>query len=67
MTDEPPESTPRAWLNQTLDPLRARLAHWLKPPARTRQDLIRLFHDVERQNLIDNDTAAMLEGALLVS
>lgn len=67
MTDEPPESTPRAWLNRTLDPLRARLAHWLKPPARTRQDLIRLFHDAERQNLIDNDTAAMLEGALLVS
>jgi magnesium and cobalt transporter len=67
MTDEPPQSTPRAWLNRSLDPLRTRLAHWLRPPARTRQDLIRLFHEAERQNLVDNDAAAMLEGALLVS
>ena len=67
MTDDPPEPTPRAWLHRSLDPLRARLADWLRPPARSRQDLTRRFHEAEQHNLIDTDTAAMLEGALLVS
>ena len=67
MTDDPPEPSPRAWVHRSTDPLRARLAQWLRPPIRSRQELIRRFHEAEQQNLIDTETAAMLEGALLVS
>jgi magnesium and cobalt transporter len=67
MSDEPPDPMPRTWLNRTFDPPRARLAKWLQPPARTRQDLLRQCHEAERLNLIDSDTAAMMEGAVLVS
>jgi len=67
MTSEPGPATSRPWLNKLLDPLRTRLAALLHPGARSRQDLIRYVHDAESRHLIDVDTAAMMEGAVLVS
>lgn len=67
MTDDPGPASSRAWLNRLLDPLRARMAGVLHPAARNRQDLIRYVHDAESRHLIDVDTAAMMEGAILVS
>jgi magnesium and cobalt transporter len=67
MTDEPHPPAARPWLNRLVDPLRTRLAAVLHPGARSRQDLIRYVHDAESRHLIDGDTAAMMEGAVLVS
>lgn len=69
MSDDPhPEpGASRTWLNKLVDPLRTRLAAVVHPGARNRQDLIRYVHDAESRHLIDVDTAAMMEGAVLVS
>ncbi len=69
MTDEPHPGpgTTRGWFERLTDPLRTRLAAVLHPGARNRQDLIRYMHDAESRHLIDVDTAAMMEGAVLVS
>ncbi len=69
MTDEPhPEpGAARGWFNRLIDPLRKRLAAILHPGARNRLDLTRYVHDAESRHLIDVDTAAMMEGAVLVS
>ena len=69
MSDDPHprHHHPRDWLQRLVDPLRTRLALMLHPGARSRQDLIRYVHDAESRHLIDVDTAAMMEGAILVS
>lgn len=67
MKAESGPGTARAWLDRVFDPLRRRLAALLHPGARDRQDLIRYVHDAESRHLIDVDTAAMMEGAVLVS
>ncbi len=69
MTDDPHPGpgAARGWLNRLTDPLRTRIAALLHPGARNRQDLIRYVHDAESRHLIDVDTAAMMEGAVLVS
>lgn len=64
---KPESGASRSWLDALLDPLRTRLAALLHPGARDRQDLIRYVHDAESRHLIDVDTAAMMEGAVLVS
>jgi magnesium and cobalt transporter len=67
MKSESGSGASRSWLDALLDPLRTRLAALLHPGARDRQDLIRYVHDAESRHLIDVDTAAMMEGAVLVS
>jgi magnesium and cobalt transporter len=67
MKPEPGSGAARSWLEALLDPARKRLAALLHPGARDRQDLIRYVHDAESRHLIDVDTAAMMEGAVLVS
>lgn len=67
MKPESGSGVSRSWLDALLDPLRTRLAALLHPGARDRQDLIRYVHDAESRHLIDVDTAAMMEGAVLVS
>ena len=49
----------------------SRALRWLSerfsPKPRGRDELIERLHDAEAENLIDTDTVAMMEGALLVS
>jgi magnesium and cobalt transporter len=51
--------------------LASRTVRWLSerfaPKPRGRDELIERLHDAEAENLIDTDTVAMMEGALLVS
>lgn len=49
------------WAERILDRVRRR------PAVQSREDLIEILRDAEQAGLIDPDTMAMLEGALLVS
>jgi magnesium and cobalt transporter len=59
MTDEPPKRGQGGWLRRARQFLRRKLDE--------RQRLIEIMHRAEQRNVIDPDTAAMMEGALLVS
>lgn len=53
----------RRWKKSIL----ARFAHLFRVTPSGPQELIDVLHDAESNHLIDGDTAAMMEGALLVS
>ncbi|MEX2480557.1 MAG: transporter associated domain-containing protein [Gammaproteobacteria bacterium] len=61
-------------MNDGLSSKTGRTARWLRwlperfaPKSGGRDELIERLHDAEAENLIDTDTVAMMEGALLVS
>lgn len=61
-------------MNDGLSSKTSRAARWLRwlperfaPKSSGRDELIERLHDAEAENLIDTDTVAMMEGALLVS
>lgn len=66
MNDEPSERPP-----SRVAQLSDSLLHWIstqfRRKLRKRNELIEVLQDAEGQNLIDADTAGMMEGALLVS
>jgi magnesium and cobalt transporter len=61
---EPP---PPSRLSEWSDSLRHRLSNWFRGKLRRRTDLIEVLQEAEGDNLIDADTAGMMEGAMLVS
>ncbi len=55
------------WWQPLVRPLKGRLGRLLRRAPESRDELVDLLHDTESHHLIDVDTAAMMEGALLVS